>query len=233
MKAKMKITVTIWLLLVARTYAAASLHYYTFDGSDVIDSVGTANGTLWNGASVASGRLNLDGIDDYAQFNQHIIPTTGSFSVAFFAQELSAQGSHTEIISQGYSGAPGFYVGYDPLHNFRIGDMIGNTGIPFPSDGLVHHYAVTAGTDTRLYIDGSLIAPPFGPIGMTTGGTDTRLGRQFDPCAEFFHGNVDELWIFNGTLTAGEVATLAAVPEPATLLLLGLGGLALLRKRKT
>jgi hypothetical protein len=105
-------------------------------------------------------------------------------------------------------------VGYDASHNSRIGDVLWETGIPFPSDGFLHHYAVTAGTDTRLYIDGTLMAT-FGPISTTAGGDHTRLGRQFDPFAEFFNGNLDELWVFSGTLTADEVAALAA--EPFTL----------------
>ncbi len=46
---------------------------------------------------------------------------------------------------------------------------------------------------------------------MTPDGADTRLGQQYDPWGEFFHGNVDELWIFSGALTATEVARLAAL----------------------
>ena len=198
----------------SRAGSATALHYYAFDGPGVVDSVGTANGTLLNGASVSAGQLHLDGVDDYVQFDEHIVPTVGDFSVAFFAQEVSPQATYTEIISQGFSGGPGFYVGYDPAHNFRIGDDLLSTGIPFPSDGFLHHYAVTAGIDTRLYIDGSLVAT-FGPISMTAGGTHTRLGRQFDPFDEFFNGNLDDLWVFSGTLTADEVAALAAAnPTP-------------------
>jgi serine/threonine protein kinase len=188
---------------------ATALHHYAFYGSVVVDSVGIANGTLLNGASVSAGQLHLDGVDDYVQFDQHIVPTVGDFSVAFFAQEVSPEATYTEIISQGFSGGPGFYVGYDASHNFRIGDVLWETGIPFPSDGFLHHYAVTAGTDTRLYIDGTLAAT-FGPISTTAGGDHTRLGRQFDPFAEFFNGNLDDLWVFSGTLTADEVASLAA-----------------------
>ena len=191
---------------------ATALHHYTFDGFGVVDSVGTANGTLLNGASVSAGQLHLDGVDDYVQFDEHIVPTVGDFSVAFFAQEISPQADYTEIISQGFSGGPGFYVGYDPSHNFRIGDDLLSTDIPFPSDGLLHHYAVTAGTDTRLYIDGTLVAT-FGSISTTADGNHTRLGRQYDPFAEFFNGNLDDLWVFSGTLTADEVASLAS-PTP-------------------
>ena len=143
--------------------SATALHHYAFGGPGVIDSVGTANGTLLNGASVSAGQLHLDGVDDYVQFQEDVVPTVGDFSVAFFAQEVSPQATYTEIISQGFSTGPGFYVGYDPDHNFRIGDDLLFTGIPFPSDGFLHHYAVTAGSDTRLYIDGSLVAT-FGPI---------------------------------------------------------------------
>jgi hypothetical protein len=67
----------------------------------------------------------------------------------------------------------------------------------------------------RLYRDGSLLGV-FAPIGVTgAGGTDTRLGRQFDPFSEYFHGQMDDLWIFNGALTATEVHDLA-IPEPAS-----------------
>ena len=143
--------------------SGTALHHYAFDGPGVVDSVGTANGTLLNGASVSAGQLHLDGVDDYVQFQEDVVPTVGDFSVAFFAQEVSPQADYAEIISQGFSVGPGFYVGYDPDHNFRIGDDLLFTGIPFPSDGFLHHYAVTAGSDTRLYIDGSLVAT-FGPI---------------------------------------------------------------------
>ena len=88
-------------------------------------------------------------------------------------QRSPPQATHTEIISQGFSDAPGFYVGYDPSHNFRIGDDFRNppghlsTGVPFPSDGFLHHYAVTAGSDSRLYIQRGLLVTTFGPISMT------------------------------------------------------------------
>src|SRR5439155_5121206 len=96
---KTKILISAWMLLTAKTFAATALHHYTFDSPDVTDSIGTANGTLIGGATIASGRLNLDGSTGYVQFNQHIVPTPDSFSIAFFAQEVSPQPSYTEIIS--------------------------------------------------------------------------------------------------------------------------------------
>jgi hypothetical protein len=72
-------------------------------------------------------------------------------------------------------------VGYDPSHNIRVGDDWMSTGIPFPSDGGFHGYTVEKrDTDTRLWIDGSLVATLSWPIGMISDGDNTRLGRQFD-----------------------------------------------------
>ena len=45
-------------------------------------------------------------------------------------------------------------------------------------------------------------------------------------------GSVARLRLFDGALTAGEVATLDRVPEPSSLALLGVGGAALLRRRR-
>ena len=229
---KLSFLISASLLCAANAFAATLVHHFTFDGPGITDSVGTTNATLLNGATVTSSKIHFDGIDDYAQFGEHIVPVAGSFSVAFFAQELSPKSYYSEVISQGFSEGPGFYIGYDLAHNFRIGDGIQNTGLPFPSDGLVHHFAITAGSDTRLYVDGSLLAI-FGSISMTPSGDHTRLGRQFDVGpnpSEPFHGNLDDLRIYSDILTPTEIANLA-VPEPSSAILIAFGTSGLLLRR--
>ncbi len=204
-------------------FAATAIHHYTFNNGSVTDSVGTANGILENGATVSSGRVHFDGVDDYVQFSQHLVPSLGSYSVSFFAQEIVPKANYAEMISQGFSSGPGFYLGYDQSRNIRVTDNFQNTGLPFPSDGLLHHYAVTEDTTgTRLYIDGSL-RRTFGTMVTTTGGSDTRLGNQFTDYSEYFGGDIADLWVFNGALSATEVAALATVPEPSSILLAGIG----------
>ena len=207
------------VLLASGVFAATPIHHYNFqhhilNRTGVVDSVGSADGTFLNGATDVSGMLVLDGMDDYVQFGEPLVPTTGSFSVAFFAQEFSPTSDRMEIISQGCSYCPGFYVGYYPSPMMRVGDEWQNTGVPFPNDGLFHHYAVTADdNETRLYIDGNLVATN-PPIHLSGYGDATRLGMQFQSWGENFHGNIDELWIFSGALTDGEVKVLAAINVP-------------------
>ena len=202
-------------LCATQASGATALHHYSFDAGAVTDLIGSEDGTLLNGAAVLSGAVIVDGSDDYVQFNAPLVPTS-DYSVAFFAREDIQSSTYVEMISQGQSGGPGFYIGYDPNHNFRLTDVNLSTSIPFPSDHEFHHFALTSsGTDSRFYRDGTLVAI-LSPSNFGAGGTSTRLGRQFAPYDEYFSGALDELWIYSGVLTESEVTTLATVPEPCS-----------------
>jgi hypothetical protein len=215
-------------------------HRFDFNGTTVVDSVGTATGVLQGGASLAGGSLVLDGIDDAVLLDQKIVPAgLSAFSVTLRARQDSVQsGGFVEMISQGFSGGPGFYIGHHPSRIFRFGDQFGEsvTGVAFPADGAFHFYALTSdGTGTRFYIDSALVFSSPIQENITAGGDNTRFGRQFSPFAEFFHGRLDDARVYAGALTADEVAAIQAeltgLPLPASLLLLvtGLAGIVLTR----
>lgn len=217
--------------------AATLLHEYLFDTAGVVDSVGGSNGTLMGGASVGSGVLSLDGVDDYVQFTSMLVPTGLSpFSVTLDAQQLSMPSGFVELISQGSSGGNGFYIGHDTIGNFRFGDQHVFTGQPFPNDNLFHSYALTSDVfGTKFYVDGSLLFSSGTQISAISTGSDTRLGRQFDPFAEYFHGNIDNVRIYSGALTAEEVSNGGSslqVSAPGALILFGLGLVGLVRARR-
>jgi hypothetical protein len=97
-----------------------------------------------------------------------------------------------------------------------------------------HHYALVkdhaAGT-TKAYLDGSLQA------------TNSAANAKFAAPGKFdigsgiwggarLNGALDDFRIYNTSLTDAEVAALAAIPEPATMALMGLGSLLALLRRK-
>jgi hypothetical protein len=207
--------------------AATLLHEYLFTTPGAVtDSVGGANGTLFGGASVAGGILSLDGVDDYVEFGSKLVPTgLNAFSVTLDARQLSrTPGVFVALISQGQSGANGFYIGHNTVGDFRFGDQHTVTGQPYPTDNLFHSFALTSDAlGTNFYVDGSLIFTSGIQIAATALGTNTRLGRQFDPFSEFFHGNLDNVRIYSGALTAEEIGGETSVPAPGALALFGLG----------
>lgn len=232
------------LLLSTSFPAAAQTHRWDFSTSGVVNdigSAGSANGALIGGATVSGGVLNLDGTG-YVQFSSHLVPTVPSYTVALFARAAAgAHTSYTEFISQGFSG-PGFYIGLGfNGSNMRATDAWSNVpGATFIADNAFHHYALTAtATNAFFYIDGTLIATRGSAFPTTTsGGSDTRLGRQFDPYAEFFRGALDDVRIYDRALTGTEVDVIAnavvVTPEPATfaLLVTGFGGIAFIARRR-
>lgn len=200
------------------------VHHFPFD-DDASDIVGGADGTLLNGASVSGGVLVLDGMDDYVHIGQHIVPTSGSYSVSLFARQTQIDGTYVEFISQGVSLGPGFYIGITPSHEIRVSDTWMSTGVPYPLDGLWHHIALTvdAGAgNSKLYLDGSLSATLGSAIAAGSGGNATRFGRQYNPFEEFFAGMLDDIRIYDHVLSAADVAVLAAIPEVSSFALLGL-----------
>lgn len=122
--------------------------------------------------------------------------------------------------------------------SFIIGDVAIN-------DGEWHHVAsVLQGDsmhDVLTYIDGVLV----GVSGqgsdlaintdIVTPDSNVLIGSRFQGGNQgFFDGAVDEVFIFDNALSSAEIARLAAtIPEPASAMLLGVAGAALMRRRRT
>ncbi len=214
--------------------AAALIHSYDFNSGTVTDSVGGIDGALVGDAAIVGGVLSLDGNGDYAQLNGYAVPTgLTDFSVSIDAQALGGlKNDFVEMISQGSSslGAPhGFYMGYKADGTMRFGDGFLSTPVVFPTDGLFHTYVLTSqvGVGTNVYIDGALVFSSAIALNNNAGGIQTRFGEQFC-CTEYFRGNLDNIKIYDGALSASEIS--GVVPLPAGGLLL-LTGVAMLYRR--
>ena len=224
---------TMLAVMVVGSAQAGLVHSYDFS-SGVTDLTGTENATLVGGATVGGGVLSVDGVSGYAQFGSHIIPTTGSYSVVLDFRLAGAQSGIHELISQGASGGPGFYIGSSNSSDFRVTDSWGNSGIAFPTDTRWHQAALivdATGNRTEFYLDGSFAGSLGQAITTTALGSDTRLGVQFNSSGEYFAGDIDNVRIYDSAIGSNQ---LADAPEPSSALLVALGAglVAVARRRK-
>jgi len=238
------ISISLGAMAAASAASAATLvHAYEFDAAStasIVDSVGAANGTLVNGATVSGGALHLDGAGDYAQISGKIIPTDGSAYSLYVRYAGGSQGYYyEEIVSQGYSGGPGFYLGYVG-GAVRLTDHFGGGVSSLPLDNLFHDLLVTTSSaeGTSLYIDGTLAFSTGTYLSVGAGGDDTRFGTQFGGYSEYFKGDLDAVRVFSGVASYREASvTSSAAPEPASWLMMvggfGLLGAAMRRNRAT
>lgn len=199
--------------------------------------------------------LELDGADDHVIVSAGILEGLSEFSVAFWARkdllEDQPGGDPSESRFVASDGSNVFHIresdgqlgGKGPGDHleFRMadsnGDWIGvNSDNEVTVMGVWQHVAMTYnGTDLVGYVDGEEVARLNTP-GITTNdpGEPTLFGANSDGSAaqdSYLDGGLDDVRFYDNALTQSEVQAL--VPEPASAALLALGGLAMLRRRRT
>jgi hypothetical protein len=242
------ISVAIFSLCLSLSNANAKLAgYYNFDetsGTVARDSAGGNDGTLYTGAQWSpdgkyGSALSLDGINGYVE-----VPVTNSydfsksFSVAVWVKPVNPPTGDMDIFTVTNGGTDGQNVVLRTYGNGRIrfsfygANLDSSTGVF--QFGQWSHLGVTfdATSDiSTVYLNGQQILS--GNIGSYSGGQAPvcfgkwNVGYQNQ---NHFEGLMDDLKIYDTALSAADMQA-AMTPEPATCLLLGLGGLAL-RYRK-
>ncbi len=130
---------------------------------------------------------------------------------------------------------------YQNTNNYGIYDgTIRDSGVAHTADTDTHLVFTTDGTNTYLYVNGAL-AHTFTGAAINIAGLTGLGGALPSNSGNLFYsrlpGNILGFAAYDSQLSATEIAAhsaafVRAVPEPSTTALLGLGGLALILRRR-
>jgi hypothetical protein len=242
MKKYLLMAVVLAAVLFAGMANAEMIAHWTFDegtGNIAHDStVNANNGTIYNGnwaSGVLNGALQFNGSSTYAVVpNSSSLNITGSITVSAWLKINSIPTNYVGIVAKGEG---------DPSYNLEFNASGASVGLVF-ADSSYHGansnalttntwYLITGTYDMsqiKLYVNGNLQGVTNYTGTYQSNSEPLYIGNQQPGAGRYYNGLLDDLRIYNNALTASEIQQLYNVPEPATLLLLGLGA-SLLRKR--
>ena len=233
---------------------AALVAHWSFD-TDFTDSTGGHNGTLVDGGTANSGidtvdkkfgagsvDISADGAPgiDYVDIASPVtlVHDADGFTFAFWVKKRN---NDNQAMVLGDRTAASDYVWMHTASIFERSTIASNnfTQANWTSDTAWHHVAVVnngASTNNMaIYLDGVSLPLVAGPTRLYAFKLNT-IGDGWNGANNFdLNGNVDEVWVYDHTLTGAEIVGLRdnnAIPEPSTfhLLWLGLLGLSGIRR---
>ena len=149
--------------------------------------------------------LSFNGTSAYVETSTGVIPSSGDFTVEFWAACPTAPSTYKEILSQG-SGGNALYIGTDTANNIRLGDTWAATGVAFPVGGWHHFAVVKSSSNTIFYLDGTNWLSLGSAIANPVASTGLRFGRQYDDYAEYWPGSIGDVRVWSRVLSAAEIA---------------------------
>ncbi len=116
------------------------------------------------------------------------------------------------------------------------GDVISSIGPTLPVDQWVHYAGVyTPGVSMEVYLDGDLAFSKTDGVPASQysdNGRSALIGNRPDCSNCGWYGSLDEVRMYNEALSETQIEAVMAIPEPTTMLLLSMGGLALIRRKR-
>jgi hypothetical protein len=167
------------------------------------------------------GALAFDGVDDYVSVGTARSPQIerDQSLMLWFRPEGAASGAADDLqilFTLRRSGWSGIALALDhdmPLAYSVFGRRDSARSTTALKPGEWHHLAyVTSGTAATLYLDGAVTATGDEPATNRT--PIQAFVGSFDGYRDMFHGAIDELRVYDRTLTAEEIAAIATGMRP-------------------
>jgi len=204
----------------------------------------------------AGSALSFDGLNDYAGLpnNNPIWLPQDDFTVSAWVRfDRDPLTNPVEFVLQfdfNYYTNQDLCIGYgiyrnpdDGRVNFQMETATATNSLlsqdPMEKNSWYHIVGVRSGTTQEMYIDGQLDATGicsaepikfFSPVNDFRVNIGVASDGGWTTGTYYLDGMVDDVRIYNRALSSAEVQMLYNIPEPATLILLGLGAV-VLRKR--
>lgn len=199
--------------------------------SNANDIIGTNNGTELNGVNYTNGMVGdaflFNGIDDLVLVpDSASLDLTGDMTLMAWVKRIGYDNPHQTVICKGAGFVPNdepavFVLRFEfDLTEVLFEDVNGNNIMlngPAFEDSAYHHYVyVREGNEHRLYVDGFLFDnQTFTSSPASTVGLPLTIGAQYhnpsggsDDYDFNFHGEVDEIILFNRGLSTNEVTSI-------------------------
>ena len=171
--------------------------------------------------------LSFDGSDDYVNVsNASSLNINGNVSISAWVNFSNFDNDLACVMSKAGGGNGGYHIEKTAAANklslwIENGDdgPIGVTTNTLDADTWYHIVGTNDGTTSKIYVDGSLINSV--SMGNPGGGEgDFKIGYNSENVgsARYWHGNIDEVAIWNDALTVAEITAIynSGVPLAAS-----------------
>ncbi len=207
-------------------------HLYTFNDGLANDWIGSAHGTIFNGATITGGQLVLanDGVTSgqttvvqHARLGANILPTGDATVAVWFTATDAANWARVFDVGNQAAGVGDSYLTFTPQSGFEDSRAMLRPSAAAErvasglttDDGSEHMAAVvidTAASLLRLYLDGAEVSstPLDGAIAGSINDSIAYLGRSLFNADYGFTGSINELRIYDDARSPIDVAADAA-----------------------
>lgn len=165
--------------------------------------------TAWTAGKVGTSAARLNGISSYGNFlNQSNVNLLANFTIAVWVNATCPPATCV-IVGRDGAGANNQYR----MLSHRTDASVGTSGADATTGGLLPDLRIWRflvgtfdGVNLRFYVNGTLFATTPASISQTY--FNTTLGARAAGTANFFSGDIDQMTIWNRTLSGAEITEL-------------------------